>query len=65
MEYCDDVDCPKLDHSGDEFGSNCELGLNNRFQVPRSYKDIMDRSWGYKMPKACQLSLKIKRGLSK
>jgi len=60
MKYCDDIDCPKLDHSGDESGSNCELGFNNRFKVPMSYQDIMNHNWGYKMPKVCQLKQKRK-----
>ena len=51
-KYCDDVNCPNLQ---DE---DCKLGFNNDFKAPKSYQDIQNRNWGYKMPKACRLKYK-------
>jgi len=41
MNYCDDIECPQLNYNIDDEGSNCELGFNNSFRVPKSMADAV------------------------
>ena len=55
-QYCEDIDCPNLEHYGvlyGENGDNCGMGYINKFRIPRDMMEVVTHDWGYVMPKIC------------